>query len=55
VRDSGGIYSLLVYCFLGAHGLVVPPRHVTFKMMKTHEGKLEQKRKNIKKRKTKKK
>jgi len=54
VRDSGGIYSLLVYCFLGAHGLVVPPRHVSFLLQEPPEGKLEHKRKNIKKRKTKK-
>jgi len=36
----------------GAHGLVVPPWHISFLLQEPPEGKLEHKIKNIKKRKT---
>jgi hypothetical protein len=46
-------YSPVFIVFSGARGLVVPPRQVSFLPQQPPEEKLEQKRKNIKKRKKK--
>jgi len=48
-------YSPVFIVFSGARGLVVLARYVSFLLQQLPEGKLEQKRKNIKKRKKKKK
>jgi len=46
-------YSPVFIVFSGTRGLVVSPRQVSFLLQQPSEGKLEQKRKNIKKRKKK--
>jgi hypothetical protein len=48
------VFAVGLLFFSGAYGLVVPPRHISFLLQEPPEGKLEHKRKNIKKRKTKK-